>query len=96
MECNKVCELIDEHCHKCSDSHVSKHLKLVREFGDYDQDMLMTNNILKNIRKYHEIKYLSKYHPIFGKTCSDPLKIHKEIRENIPDRSYFYKIWKLL
>lgn len=80
MECS-VGELIGEECHKCVYGTVAKDIKLISALSEEDQHLLAlrTNSAdILTICRYHEIKYFLKYCHLFGKSCCDPLNIHKK------------------
>ncbi|XP_063223012.1 uncharacterized protein LOC134531252 [Bacillus rossius redtenbacheri] len=101
-ECS-VGHLTNEQCHKCVYGSVQQELKKICVFSLEQQQLIFTrvSSDVKSVYKYHEIKYLIKYHHIFGRYCSDPLQIHKKaitkgLREILPEHMYKKTNYNLL
>ena len=58
----------------------SKELFKLSDLSEREQLLLelRVSSKLETICNYHKIKYLNKYHHIFGRNFSDPLSIHKK------------------
>lgn len=71
---------VSEPCHKPDYQPFSKELFPVSELSGTEQLLLelRVSKDIESICQYHKYKYLTKYHHIFGRNCSDPLKIHKK------------------
>lgn len=72
--------LINEACHKSVYGVFSKDIKLIEDYSEEEKVLfsLRIDSEVKSTCKYHEIKYLKKFHHLFGQSCSDPFKKHKK------------------
>lgn len=79
MECS-VGLLTGELCHKPDYQPFSKEIYKISDLRESEQLLLelRLSSELETICNNHKIKYLNKYHHIFGRNCSDPLSIHKK------------------
>lgn len=79
MECS-LGILLGELCHKCDYQPFSKDIYEVSDLTECEQLLLESrlSSKLETICNYHKIKYLNKYHNLFGRNCSDPLSVHKK------------------
>lgn len=79
MECS-LGILLGELCHKCDYQPFSKDIYEVSDLTECEQLLLESrlSSKLETICNYHKIKYLNKYHHLFGRNCSDPLSVHKK------------------
>lgn len=73
-------QIVSEVCHKTVYGSVLKNLKNVNDFDEDRQTLfkLRVSSSVSSVCEYHEKKYILKYNHIFGKKCSDPLKVHKK------------------
>ncbi len=79
MECS-LGVLTSELCHKSEYQPFSKDIYKVSDLNVSEQLLLelRLSSKLETICNYHKLKYLNKYHHIFGRSCCDPLGIHKK------------------
>jgi hypothetical protein len=92
MECS-VGVFCGEECHKGVYGEVSKSIKLISEFSEENSLLLKlrTNEDIKTICKYHELKFLLKYNHLYGRVCSDPCKIHlKPVKKGLREITLSY------
>lgn len=73
-----------EQCHKQEYQAVLEEVMLISELAVDEQTLLKlrVSEQIDSICHYHKYKYLSKFHHIFGKKCSDPLLLHKRPVKN--------------
>lgn len=71
---------IEEQCHKSVYGSVAKEIKDISDYEEEDQSLfsLRVCSEVSTACRYHEVKYLHKYHHLFGQTCSDPFQRHKK------------------
>jgi hypothetical protein len=71
---------INEPCHKSVYGEFPKTIKLIQDYSEEEKLLfsLRVDSGITSICKYHEIKYLNKFHHLFGQSCSDPFENHKK------------------
>lgn len=70
----------NDECHKNVYGVVPKIILSIYDYNEEDK-MLFSLRVCSDVSsvcKYHESKYLHKYHHLFGQSCSDPLSKHKK------------------
>lgn len=79
MECS-LGMITSELCHKRCYKPYSEKIFNIKEISENDQLLLKlrVSSDLTTICSFHKIKYLNKYHEIFGRRCCDPLLFHKK------------------
>lgn len=70
---------IDEICHKSVYGVFPKDIKLLTDYSEEERLLfsLRVSSVVTSTCKYHEIKYLNKFHHLFGQYCLDPFMNHK-------------------
>lgn len=72
--------IINEACHKSVYGVFPKDITLIEDYCEEEKVLLFlrVGPEVKSTCKYHEMKYLKKFHHLFGQSCLDPFKKHKK------------------
>lgn len=78
MKCS-VGTFINEECHKCVYGLVKKDVRLIDDLSEENRELifLRVNESIANTCAYPELKFLVKYHHLYGNSYCDHLRIHK-------------------